>query len=573
MLRQLFLKNIVLIETLSLEFDHGLSVFTGETGAGKSIILNALQLLAGKRSGKDLIRDGHDKATVEGLFSFRKIDNTFSTSLQSWFETYPLSDDNELLVHRTFTSKGKNHITINGQLATCDILQQFIKELFIFTSQHDQYQLFEPQKQLEWLDRFSQSSDLALQVYQLNHTIQNILKQIQESAQKVQEQTIRKDYLLFQIKEISEADPKHDELDLLENDFSRASERDNIIQSIESSAEILSGTKQSAQSFLYQCMKTLSKISHLDPKFQEWEKQLDSLHISVQDLAESMKQYLYQFESIDSDHLQAMTERIDQLKFLEKKYHLPLNDIITLKEQYSAELLSFDHTDETIENLKKELSERIELLKNLAKQLSEKRKKEAKQLSTLLAKELEELGMKGASFHVSFEDATQKIQLENTSYTIPSSSGNERILFLFSANPKISSKPLQKVASGGEISRVFLALQKCVHLNQNSCTMIFDEIDAGIGGETGSLIAHKLANLGKNCQVIAVSHLPQIASAAHEQYLVSKHLDTSRGAIVNVKTLSTNEREAEIARMLGGLSQSESARAHAKELLQKNFLS
>ena len=548
MLTDLSIRNIAIIDSLQLSFRAGLTVLTGETGAGKSIIIDAVGLIMGARASSDLIRSGEEEAVVEAIF-----DITGLPELRQQLMDAGLEADNDLLIKRSISRSGKNRIFINGGMATLALLADVSRCLINIYGQHESQTLLKPDNNLLLLDAFA---GLALQreefagIFSQHRAVQERLDHLEdeerEAARKV-------DLLSFQSAEIAMANLRHGELEELE-------ERRQIL----SSAEKLGGTSTEAFERLYggdgailgqlrRITSSIAELATIDHELGELSANMESAYLQLEDAAISLRDYASRIEA-DPLALQQAEDRLDQIGRLTKKYAPTLEGILAFKQEIDTELELLRGREQDRHQLE---AQRDELAKQLITQggnLSKCRTKAATALKKALEAEARQLAMKNAIFEIRLEGLSE-----------PRPSGFERIEFMFSPNPGEAPRPLARIASGGELSRLMLAIKQVLP-EGDVPTLVFDEVDSGIGGATSELVGRKLKNVAAQQQVLCITHLPQVAVFADHHLRVEKLVADNRTS-TQVIQLEEAERTREIARMLAGTTITESAVSHAAEML------
>lgn len=555
MLKSLELKNIALIDKATIEFDKGLTVLSGETGSGKSVILDSLNFVLGAKAEKSMIRHGETECSATAVF-----DVSSCPAVKSVMSDLGLDDSDELIITRKYGDKSV--IRVNGEPFTAAMLKSITSLLVDVHGQSEHYSLVKESEQLKVVDRFC-GSGLNLE----KEKCRQICKKLREIDQRLSEfggsesdRAIRADILKFQINEIESAELVQGEDEELEN-------RRKIIQNAEKLAEAFNGVKSAldgedcAIDSVNNAIRALVQISHMDEKYNALAERLKSVVSEMEDVSETAEDYAYACD-FDEGEADRVEERLDRIKGLKKKYGPTIEDIEkfceTAKKQYEK-LINFDAEYE------KCLSEKTDLLKILNSEyatMSKIRREFAKTFSEKVVGQLRELGMKNASFFVDFAP------LKETADSPYKENGNDEIEFMFSANLGEPVKPLSKIISGGEMSRFMLALKTIISDYQEIYTYLFDEIDVGISGKIADTVAKKFALIAKNTQVIAISHLPQITAFSDSSVLIEKKEDSTK-TYTTVRSLKRDEKISEIVRMTGGDMESEISVLHAKELLNK----
>ncbi len=557
MLRVLKIENLALIESLELSFAEvdgsGLVVMTGETGAGKSIMLRAIQLLSGGRASVDWIRSDSDYCTVEALF---EIHHEHGHLLQLLSDG-GFGEDNTVIIKRVLSVKGRSKLYVNGSLATAKTVSLLTDNMLNIASQHDHQQLLQPALHLDILDTLGghwQKRGSLNKLYGLWQDKKRTLHQLQKQEQEKEK---KKDFLRFQVNEIEEATLVLGEDEELNVEKKRLKSADSLIKLSQGNYRLLSG---SVLEDLGQVRRDMSQIVILDPQAEELAEKIAEYVYQVEDVAVLLRNYR---DSLNTDplRLDQVNERLDLLQNLKRKYGQKIEDILLYKKDAQDELQNLDDLEVQLCELQEEVRNLERTMVSLADDLSEDRHGTAETFSLEVSRELLSLAFTEPKFEVRW--------LEN-GRTIDTllATGWDRVEFFFSANLGEQARPLAKVASGGELSRLMLAL-KCILARKDMVdTVIFDEVDAGIGGEAAEAVAKKIQELASHHQVFCITHLPQIASRGYDHYLVTKDVENGRTQS-RVTRLSDDERVQELARMLAGTSVSAQTQAWAKELLEK----
>lgn len=555
MLKSLTIKDFAIIDEIEVDFEEGLTVITGETGAGKSIIIDALGLVLGGRAYTEFIRSGADESSVEALFDISKTDKA-----KKAIEALDLSSKgDELLIRRTISRDGKNKVSINGKIATLSMLEEITQYLVDIYGQHEHHSLLKQENHLDILDDFGGLIPIRQNYRSQWDEYLNLRNQLEELAKREKERSIRLDYLDFVIKEIEKAHPVPGELENLISEKEILRNANLLMERTTISYERLYGGDNSLVGELKAIENFLSEAAGIDPQIAEAVKSLESVRFMIEDTAFALHGYAEKIES-NPARLEEVEERIEVLTRICKKYGGSIESSLKFLDECRREREKLTDSDRLIGVLRKKMEEKLKEAKKSAQELGEKRIKAAHDLSKKIEAELAQLGMKGSRFEVKFT----KIEKEEGL----SGSGAETAEFFISPNLGEELKPLIKTASGGELSRIMLAIKSVLHGAGEVPTLVFDEIDAGIGGASGEVVGRKMRKLAKTSQVLCVTHLPQIASFAHHHKAVSKVVKGPR-TVTRLKKLSEDERINEVARMLAGSTMSESARKTAKEMMER----
>ena len=551
MLTELRIRNFAIIEQVNLPLAEGFNVLSGETGAGKSIIVGALGLLLGERASGDLIRSGADKATVEGVFDVSTLKGIARLADERGIEV----EDDTLVLKREIGSNGRGRAWINGTTVTASVLAEIGRLLVNLHGQHDAQTLLDNESQRRILDAFGGADAQVDAVATTYRELSSVRREIANLSTRRAEAEKRADYLRHVAREIEEAKLIPGEDSKLE-DEARVLENADELRTLASALnELLSGEESSVLSQLSAAQRPLSSIERIDPAAARMQELFDAGFYALQELARAVEDYAGSVE-LDPERLEEVRRRRDRLFGLLKKYGPTLENVIEAGRNARAELDLVDTAQFDLANLNARESELRKRLVSQAEQLSEMRLSAAKKLAKAVDALLPSLGMPDGRFRVTL-----------TSRDEPNADGAEDVEFRVALNVGHEDRPLARVASGGELSRVMLALKTILARVDRVPTLIFDEVDAGIGGRVGLQVGDTLRRVAAEHQVFAISHLPQIAARAHHHIVVAKG---AKGGVTtaDITVLQGSSRVNEIARMLGGDPESKVSRAHAKELLE-----
>ncbi len=552
MLNQLSIKNVAVIDKLSVDFHDGVSVLTGETGAGKSIIIDSINMILGERANKELVRYGQEKAVVQAVFDAPE--NVCKILEENEIDV----DDGEIIISRQISKDGKSSARINGMVVTLNILKEISDSLINIHGQHDNQALLTPARHVVFLDAYAENEEYIKAYKEILSKKREIEKNMSSLEMNEQEKIQRIDLLEYQVNEIKKANLEKNEEDDLKKQREIYQNAEQIVNAVSDSYNNIYGGDeiQSAYDGLSIAVESLSQIKELDIKINEMYEVLSSAMYSVEDAAHELKNYGDSIE-YDEQTLNDIEDRLDLISKLKRKYGSTVEDILMYMKKAESELNDIRLSDEKINELNEEL---IKVTKKLTEQgylLSERRKKAAKILEEKIENSLHELNMEKAIFKVNVETADEFYE-----------NGMDKTEFLISTNPGEPLKPLVKIASGGELSRVMLAIKSVIADSDGVDTLIFDEIDTGVSGKAAMSIAKKLSQIGKSKQVICITHLPQLASLADNHYLILKNTEGEM-ASTTLEELDEEGREKELARIIDGGEVTDLALNHAKEMLKK----
>ena len=544
MLKELRIKNFAIIDDLTVRFENGFNVLTGETGAGKSIIVDALGLALGSRAQSDLVRSGEKEATVQAYFEVEG-DNISDLGIYT-------SDSDSLILRRSVALSGKSRSYINDTMVSLQSLLDLGRSLVDIHGQYEHQSLLLLDKQKLLLDSYGKLHSDREMVESLYKEVQTLDKEKNDLKQKVKERAQRCDLLRFQIHEIDAASLKLGEKESLTEEKTILSNLSRLKELTEMAYSMLYDSEGSCTEKLSSVIAKVRDMSSIDRGVSDTLNLLESAFPLIEDAAISLRG-LKDRNDLEPDRLSAIEERLELIKSLEKKYGEGIEAILRYREDAEEELRGLEMTDERLDSVKTELKEKEDKLMKTSATLSEKRRIIAKKIEELVMNELRELAFSNAEFRIDIRDVPV------------TSTGIDRVEFLFSANPGEPPKPLSRVASGGELSRVMLALKSILADVDNIPILIFDEVDAGVGGKTAGRVGKKLKTISNKHQVLCTTHLPQIASLGDLHLKINKKQKDER-VCVEVRELIGSERLDEIARMLSGKITEVSLR-HAKELL------
>jgi DNA repair protein RecN (Recombination protein N) len=550
MLTDLFIKNFAIIDNLHVSFREGLNVLTGETGAGKSIIIDAVNLVLGGRASTDLIRTGEEEAVVEALFDLTGHDGIRADLAESGTECAV-----ELLVKRTISSSGRNRVFIGGGLSTLSSLTDISRRLINIYGQHESQTLLKQDNHLLLLDGYASLGQLRERFSSHYDSYRRLSSEIRRIDEGEREAARRMDLLAFQSGEISSAAISAGEEEEIEQERQLLANAEKLHNGALTAFEALYGGDANILGSLRGVLTGIKEISAIDPSLQEPTELLNGAFLQLEESALALRDYSARIDA-DPQRLSSLDDRLDLIHRMKKKYGATIEEVLAYKEEIDRELEALRTREETRSGLESELKELGGEIAELGKELSAKRGKGAKGLKFAMEKELHELAMRHAQFEVKLEGLNE-----------PREYGLERAEFLFSPNPGEAPKPLARIASGGELSRLMLALKQ-VHPESDVPTLVFDEVDSGIGGATSSLVGEKLKRVAAGQQVLCITHLPQVAAFADHHLKVEKLVVDGRTRTV-VTPLAGEERVQEMARMLGGVKITDKTMDHAREMIEQ----
>lgn len=554
MLRSLVIHDFAIIDELTVQFAPGMAALTGETGAGKSIIIDALGLALGGRAFTEFIRSGADEARVEAMFDISRL-----PALKETLKSRDLGDDDDLIIRRTISKDGPNRISINGRMATVATLEEITRGLVDIYGQHEHHSLLRPETHLDILDAYGDLSGLRDEYANRWEAYCAIRRRIAELTKSEAERAARLDYLRFVVGEIEAADPKAGELDGLIAEREVLRNARMLIERTGIGYEKLYGDDNSIASRLKIIEESLREAAAADPKLLDPAQALESSRYAIEDAAYTLRDYSQRVAD-DPARLEEIEDRIEALNRLSKKYGGSIDAVMKFLQTSRAELEDLMGGGKSLEALHADSETALNAARSLAERLTAERRKAAEQLRKRIESELAELGMKRTRFDARFVPVGGDEGLSRW--------GAETIEFYIAPNPGEEVKPLVRIASGGELSRIMLAIKSVLRGGGEVPTLVFDEIDAGVGGAAAEVVGRKLRELSGRAQVLCVTHLPQIASFAHSHALVTKARKAGR-TVTRITKLEEGERAEEVARMLGGIEVTDATRAVAAQMIER----
>jgi DNA repair protein RecN (Recombination protein N) len=555
MLTELRISNFALFDQLHLEFPNGFLALTGETGGGKSLLVDALVLLTGGRASAEHIRSDAKEATLEAGFSIAR-----NLSLVRYLRERDFlpPDDQELIIRRVLTRSGKNKTYVNGSLAPLQVVQDIARWLIDIHSQHDQQSLLALSAQLEVLDGFGETKDLRNRYTKAYLHWKEKERELSNILTRQVEQKGRQEFLEYQLQELESANLLEGEEEALHQEYQRLKHAGRIGELTNGAYQILYEGEEAVLGNLRSILQSINELAEIDPTVESWVRLGESASISLQELTEELRKYREELD-YDPSRFADIDDRLAQIQRLKRKYHSTVEQLIEQKHSLQKELEGFSNIQGQIEGLNQEVSDARRVMEKLGKELSQKRREAAKRFEQKIQGEFSALRMEQVRFQVTI-DTLSEIDIVGVT-------GMDKVEFVLSANPGEPLQPLAKVASGGELSRIMLAIKSVLAEADEVSVLIFDEVDTGIGGPVAAVVGERLRTLAHYHQVFCITHLPQIASQASTHYLIEKEVKNKK-TVTGVRMLKDMERQHEIARMLGGLEITKSTRETATEMLQ-----
>lgn len=547
MLSLLHIENIAVIEQADISFDKGFNVLTGETGAGKSIVIDAISAILGQRAYRDMIRTGTNKASVRAVFT--KVPNF------PWFEENGVEYDEETVIQRDIFLDGKNVCRVNGTLVTVAILHKLGIQLINIHGQHDSASLFDEENHLRFLDAFADNGALLAEYREKFAAVSELRRQIDRMTMDEGEKLRRMETLKYQIAEIEKADLKSGEDEVLEQRRKLLQNSEKLSQGLEEASEALLGGDDSdgAAALLAQAAYALSRIARYSDDYTGFQERLTDLKYQVQDIADEVRDSLDEL-SYSADELETIEARLDIIHRLRRKYGADCDEILAYLDKAQKELDEIEFADDRVEQLKKKLAKQEKQAWDAALALRKNRQEQGTVMAEKILSELSQLDMPRVQFQCRFRE------------TELTSEGADAVAFYLSANAGEDLKPLSKVASGGELARIMLSMKNVLAEKDAVDTLIFDEVDTGVSGRAAQRIAEKLKSLAKHKQVLCVTHLPQLAALADTHMLIAKSEHDGR-TYTTVTPLDRKGRAMELARIIGGAHITETTLKSAEEML------
>lgn len=553
MLLELSIENFAIIKQLYLTFHKGMTALTGETGAGKSIIIDAMGLLAGGRGSTDYIRQGKQKCVLEGLFELPK-----HSSFKVLLDDLGIDQRDELLIiQRDITSSGKSICRVNGRIVTLGNLKKIGAYLVDIQGQNEHQDLLQAEKHLQLVDSFgSQSFKDQLIDYQKKYdAYREFEKRVRAIQENEQSYIQRIDMLNFQKKEIEEADLQIDEEEKLVEERDKLANFQKIVDAFAKSHEILAGESGNSLDGIGEAAQEIQEVAYLDKEYEQINENVQNAYYLLQDAAGEVSNILDQME-LDEGRLEEVNARLEVIRQVKRKYGESIAAVLSYDEKISAELEQVDVTGNKLEEMQTALDQKHQNVWEIAESLHTQRKQIAQKLEKDILQELSDLYLENTQFEVRFFEEKKELNRN----------GLDQLEFYLTTNPGEPLKPLAKVASGGELSRMLLALKSIFSKAQEKTSIVFDEVDTGVSGRVAQAIAEKISGIAYGSQVLCITHLPQVAAAGDYQYLISKEVQSGRTK-TTVQEIDTTERVQEIARMLSGAEITDLTMENAKEML------
>ena len=551
MLLEISIKNFAIIESISLNFEQGMTVLTGETGAGKSIIIDAMNMMLGARATTEVIRQGAPKAEIEGLFSIES-----NRALEEIFDEQGLELSDEIIIRREILQNGRSISRVNGQMVNLSVLRTIGQQLVDIHGQHDQEELMRPHRHIQMLDEFGDASFFELkEAYQMSFdNYRRMRKQVLDIKKNQQEHKARIEMLEFQMAEIEAANLKAGEDIALNQERDKLLNHKHIADTLTNAYSMLDNEEFSSLANVRSAMNDMESLEEFDPEYREISSSLSESYYVLEDITKRLESIIDDLD-FDGNRLMQVESRLDLIHTITRKYGSSVDDVLEYFAKITDEYNLLTGNNLSSEDMEIELKKLEKNLVDLAGQVAQARHKIAQDLEAEIKQELQDLYMEKAQFQVRFSQG--KFSRE----------GNESVEFYISTNPGEDFKPLVKVASGGELSRLMLAIKSAFSRKEGKTSIVFDEVDTGVSGRVAQAIAQKIHKIGQNGQVLAISHLPQVIAIADYQFFIEK-ISNEHSTVSTVRLLTVEERIEEVAKMLAGENVTEAALTQARELLQ-----
>ena len=551
MLLEISIKNFAIIESISLNFEQGMTVLTGETGAGKSIIIDAMNMMLGARATTEVIRHGAPKAEIEGLFSIES-----NRALEEIFDEQGLELSDEIIIRREILQNGRSISRVNGQMVNLSVLRTIGQQLVDIHGQHDQEELMRPHRHIQMLDEFGDTSFFELkEAYQMSFdNYRRMRKQVLDIKKNQQEHKARIEMLEFQMAEIEAANLKAGEDIALNQERDKLLNHKHIADTLTNAYSMLDNEEFSSLANVRSAMNDMESLEEFDPEYREISNSLSESYYVLEDITKRLESIIDDLD-FDGNRLMQVESRLDLIHTITRKYGGSVDDVLEYFAKITDEYNLLTGNNLSSEDMEIELKKLEKNLVDLAGQVAQARHKIAQDLEAEIKQELQDLYMEKAQFQVRFSKG--KFSRE----------GNESVEFYISTNPGEDFKPLVKVASGGELSRLMLAIKSAFSRKEGKTSIVFDEVDTGVSGRVAQAIAQKIHKIGQNGQVLAISHLPQVIAIADYQFFIEK-ISNEHSTVSTVRLLTVEERIEEVAKMLAGENVTEAALTQARELLQ-----
>lgn len=551
MLTHIHIENYTIAKTLSLDFENGLSVLTGETGAGKSIILGAINLALGARADTQCIRKGAERCDITLCFDIAHLPD-----MKIWLQEHALDDEDTCLIRRVIERNGRSRSTLNGKPCPQSLMRQFAEGVLNIHSQHQHQTLLKPEFQQRSLDSIAHHQAMLQKISVLHQQWREIETKIRLLKEKTQTNHHELNLFRYQLEELEGLNLKENEWKTLNEEYQQLHNAKTFLTHLNQALDFtVENEKASASLLLQQAIEQLTQIKTENKQLTNIKTLLDTAAIHLEEAGSELNQYRSQID-ISAEDLADKDARLAALHDIARKHQVNPEDLMSVKQSLTEKIDQLENSDAHIEALQEQQAKILKQYQTIASRLTTSRKKAATALNKAITSSMQELGMTGGHFEVRFDAIEGGI----------SPTGNEKVAFWVCTNPGQDPQPIQKIASGGELSRISLALQVLSAKQEKTPTLIFDEVDVGIGGKTAETVGQLLRQLGNETQILCITHLPQVASQGHHHYHVEK-ATSSTDTSSHIKKLTRQKRIEEIARMLSGSKVTEKTLAHAEDIL------
>ena len=563
MLVELRIKDLAIIDEVDIVFSKGLNVLTGETGAGKSIVINAVNMLLGDRSSYGVVRTGADQGTVEALFDVSEY-----SQVRENLRPMGIGDTREILIKRTVTPSGRSRVYLNGDLSSLTTLSRIGEALLSIYGQYEHQSLQRVEKHLDILDEYGGLTALRTRYEESFREMERLRRELQDLREAEDRYIKDRELMMFQSQEIASAHLREDEEEALKEQKRILSNAEKLFEWADGAEQSLYSGESSISERLDTTLQKVREITKIDPSMEPLTRILEASIYQVEEVAYSLRDYRAKVEC-DPEELEAVERRLEEIRRLKLKYGQTIQEILQFKEGVDHRLQVLDSNEQRIERLERSISDKEQRTVELARDLSSDRRKAVTGFQSTMERELASLGMEGTVFEVRFGEnppvAREKWVIANGTSLGPK--GMDTPEFYISPNVGEEPRPLSRIASGGELSRIMLAIKRIIASAEPGQVLVFDEVDSGIGGAVAEVVGKKLKELSRYHQVLCVTHLPQIACFADVHHSVTKAARGNR-TVTQIRELNPNERIDEIARMLGGIEITEKTRVHASEMIE-----
>ncbi|WP_264770534.1 DNA repair protein RecN [Coxiella burnetii] len=551
MLTHIHIKNFIVVESLSLDFDKGLTVLTGETGAGKSIIVDAVNLALGERADTAIIRKEADQCDISLCF-----DISNNSDAQAWLKAKDFADGFDCIVRRIIFPDGRSRSTINGHPCTQQLIREFAHFILQIHGQHQHQTLLKRERQQQWLDNFAHHHELLDKIRQDYFQWKNLQTELNQLNEQAKNRDHELSLLRYQFEELENANLQEGEWKTLSQQHQQLHNAQSLIEKLTQAITLtVQSDEISASRLLQQAIERVNEIKMEDSQLAAIKEMLNTAAIYLQEAGTELNHYCERLD-LSAENLTLLETRLSLIYDLARKHHISPDDLIDMKKSLQKRIEKLENIEEQIQSLKQRQVEIQTNYEKTASELSASRKKAAKTLEKKITEKMQLLGMSNGQFMVRFEKAETEI----------SPQGKEKVTFYVNTNPGQEFLPLQKIVSGGELSRISLALQVITAQKENTSALIFDEVDTGIGGKTAGIVGQLLRELGEKAQVLCITHLPQVAALGHHHLYVKKIIGKNSVSTA-IEQLTQKERVEELARMLSGTKITQQTIAHAESLL------